>query len=85
MSRVLEIHEIQFDGDHLLVTALVDDAVLVRGQTLLDPPEWGPALCRGSMLMDSETLIPSTDSELCALVGSRIDDWAPIDWDGDYE
>lgn len=85
MSRVLEIHEIQFDGDNLLVTALVDDAVLVRGQTLLDPPEWGPALCRGSMLLDSETLIPSTDSELCALVGSRIDDWAPIDWDGEHE
>lgn len=85
MSRVLEIHEIQFDGDHLLVTALVDDAVLVRGQTLLDPPEWGPALCRGSMLMDSSEVMPATDSELCALVGSRIDDWAPIDWDGDYE
>jgi hypothetical protein len=80
MSRVLEIHDLEFDGDRLLVSALVEDAVLVRGQTEFDPPEWGPAVCRGSMHMDQEMLIPATDSELRDMVGENVEDWAPIDW-----
>jgi hypothetical protein len=85
MSRVLEIHDVRFDGDYLLVTALVDDAVLVRGQTLLDPAEWGPALCRGSMLMDPAALIPASERELCDLLSAHVDDWAPIDWDAEHD
>jgi hypothetical protein len=83
MSRILELHDIKFDGEYLKVEAVVEDAVLVRPQTHLDPPEWGPALCTGSFLMGDDTLIPATDSELRKMLEDGIDDWAPVDWDNE--
>ena len=82
MSQVLEIDSLDFDHDGLLhVTAVVDEMVLVRKQTLLDPPEWGPALCRGSFYLSDEDLVPATDALLRKLISDRVDDWAPIDED----
>lgn len=86
MSRVLSIEELRFDDDGLLVVdAVVDDAVVVRPQTHLDPQEWGPALCRGSLYLSDEDLIPATDAELCKLLSERIDDWAPVDTSDWYD
>jgi hypothetical protein len=85
MSQVLEIHDLQFDGDLLLVEAVVDDAVLVRSQTHLDPPEWGPALCRGSWHMDDEALIPATDAEFMVMLSDNVTDWAPVDLSDLYD
>ena len=80
MSQVLEIDSLEFDHDGLLrITAVVDEMVLVRKQTLLDPPEWGPALCRGSFYLSDEDLVPATDALLRKLISERVDDWAPID------
>lgn len=80
MADVLEIHDLRFDGaDRLVVEAVVDQMVLTRPGSPLDPPEWGPALCRGSMYFSSEDLMPATDTELKQLLGYRIDDWAPVD------
>ena len=82
MSQVLEIDSLDFDHDGLLhVTAFVDEMVLVRKQTLLDPPEWGPALCRGSFYLSDEDLVPATDALLRKLISDRVDDWAPVDED----
>ena len=81
---VLSIEELEFDGDRLLVEAVVDNAVLVRSQSYEEPAEWGPALCRGTLYFSDEDLIPATDAELRKLLDQRIDDWAPIDtsdWD----
>lgn len=79
MSNIVEIHDLSFDGDRLVVKAVVDDAVLTRQQTLLDPPEWGPAMCRGSFFFCDEDRIPPTDKELIALLDSRIDYWEVVD------
>ena len=38
MSDVIEIRDLCFDGDRLVVEALVDDVVLTRQQTELDAP-----------------------------------------------
>ena len=82
MSQVLEIDSLEFDHDGLLrITAVVDEMVLVREQTFLDPPEWGPALCRGSFYLSDEDLVPATDALLRKLIADRVDDWAPIDSD----
>ena len=32
-------------SQEVTVTAIIDDAVLIYNQTLLDPPEYGPGLC----------------------------------------
>ena len=84
MSDVIEIRDLYFDGDRLVVEAVVDGVVLTRQQSELDPPEWGPALCRGSFDLHEEDLIPASDDGLRQLLTNRIDDWAPIDtsdWD----
>ena len=75
MSNVIEIRDLCFDGDRLVVEALVDGVVLTRQQSELDPPEWGPALCRGSFLFCDEDRIPATDKEMGRLIGERIDTW----------
>ena len=82
MSQVLEIDSLVFDHDGLLhVTAVVDEVVLVRKQTILDPPEYGAALCRGSFYLSDEDLVPATDALLRKLIADRVDDWAPVDPD----
>jgi hypothetical protein len=85
MSQVLEINDLRFDGDLLVVEAVVDDAVLVRKQSDLDPPEWGPALCRGTWHMDDEALIPATDAEFMEILSDNITDWAPVDLSDLYD
>jgi hypothetical protein len=84
VSRVLSIEDLRFEDDTLVVTAVVDDAVVVIPATYDYPEEWGPALCRGSFELHDEDLIPATDAELRNLLSERIDDWAPLDtsdWD----
>lgn len=79
MSQVLDIEELRFEGDHLVVDAVVDEMVVVIPQSHLYPAEWGPALCRGTLYFSDEDLIPATDAELRAMLTDRVDDWAPID------
>lgn len=79
-GTVLEIVDMRFeDGDHLLVEALVEDAVVVRRQTDLDPAELGPALCRGTMYFSDEQLIPPTDADFLRLLSDEVDDWELVD------
>jgi hypothetical protein len=85
MSRVIEINEMRFDDDVLVVEAVVEDAVLVRSQTMEDPPEWGPALCRGTLHFSNETLVPATDSLFLDMLSEQIDDWAPVDTSDYYD
>jgi hypothetical protein len=81
MSEVIEIRDLSFDGDRLVVEAVVDDAVLTRQQTELDPPEWGPALCRGSLFFSDDDRIPATDRDMNRLISDRIDNWEVIEDD----
>jgi hypothetical protein len=85
VNTVLEIHDLTFEDDRLIVEATVEDAVLVRQQTALDPPEWGPAVCRGTLLFGDDTLIPATDSQLRTMLSERIDDWSPLDQSDLYD
>ena len=78
MTVVLEIRNIQCDGDYLVVDALVEDAVLTAAATDRDPPEYGPALCRGTLYVSDDTRIGPTDRELMDMLGREIDDWKLI-------
>lgn len=42
----------ELGSDLVDVQALVDDVIETRAQTLLDPPEFGPAVCRTTILWD---------------------------------
>ena len=79
---ITDIYDFTMDTDGLVtVTAVVDEMVLVYEQTLLEPAEYGPALCRGTFYLSDEDLIPATDAELVRLFYDRIDDWAVLDPD----
>lgn len=84
MATVLEIRELRFDGDCLVVDAVVEDMRLERRQTDLDPEEWGPGLCRGTLHFSDEVLIPATDADLMVMLGQNITDWTLIPNDEDY-
>ena len=43
------------DGkDTIYIEAMVDDIIETRAATLLDPPEYGPAVCWGTVLLSEE-------------------------------
>jgi hypothetical protein len=78
---VLEIYDLTFGPDGRCdVEALVEDAVVVRAQTDLDPPEWGPALCRGTFYLCEDDVIPATDAGVRRLLSDRIDNWEVVDF-----
>ena len=80
MSRILSIEDVTFTSDSCcIVDAVIDDAIIVYGQTHEDPAEWGPALCRGSFDFSEEDVIPNTDEGLRRMLEERIDNWEPID------
>lgn len=79
MTVVLEIRDIRCDGDFLVVDALIEDAVLTAPATHLDPPEYGPALCRGTLYVSDDTRIGPTDVDLMVMLGNEITDWEPIE------
>ena len=78
MSVVLEIRDVKCDGDFLVVDAVLEDAVLLRPATDLDPPEYGPGLFRGTLYVSDDTRIGPTDRELMDMFGREIDDWKLI-------
>lgn len=79
MTVVLEIRDIRCDGDFLVVDAVIEDAVLTAPATHLDPPEYGPALCRGTLYVSDDTRIGPTDTDLMVMLGNEITDWEPIE------
>ena len=81
MTVVLEIRDIRCDGDLLVVDALIEDAVVTAEATHLDPPEYGPALCRGTLYVSDDTRIGPTDVDLMAMLGREIQDWKLIKTD----
>ena len=86
MSKVPSIEELRFEdgGSRIVVDAVVDEMVVVVPENKYGPAEWGPALCRGSLDLHEEDVIPASDAGLRQLLADRIDDWAPLDtsdWD----
>ena len=61
--------------------AVIEDAVLVRPATLLDPPEFGNALCRGIILLEDEAWINYTTPEEQLQLAKEVDEWVPVSGD----
>jgi len=77
---VLEIYDVSFSHDDICtVEAVIEDAVVVQQQTLEDPEEYGPALCRGAFYVCEEDVSPATDEGLRRMLAERIDNWEVVD------
>ena len=62
---------------------VIADAVQTHPATLLDPPEFGPAACRGIVLLDDEPgawLRFTTEAEQLELARD-VDEWVPLSGD----
>ena len=57
--------------------AVVDDVVQVSCATRFDPPQYGSAICSGSLLLADDDPLPMTDAEFTELA-QLVHDWQPI-------
>jgi hypothetical protein len=79
-GTVLDIVNLRFDNPtHLIVEAVIEDAAVVRRQTSLEPAEYGPALCQGTLYFDDEQRIPATDADFMTMLSNEVDDWRVLD------
>ena len=77
---VLEIYDVVFSSDSVCtVQAVIDDFIVSSNQTLEDPEEYAPALCRGTFYFSEDDVIPATDEGLRRLFAERIDNWELVD------
>jgi hypothetical protein len=63
MIQFIEDLKIRNDNS-VVVTAMIEDAVLVYSQTLLDPAEYGPAMCEATFELDEDEVLPEDEEEL---------------------
>ena len=61
--------------------AVVDDAVQVKPATLIDPPELGPALCRGSLRLGDDEWWGVMTAQKQLEFAQQVDEWTPISGD----
>jgi RecB family endonuclease NucS len=83
---VLSIEETIVDGNHVTVTALVDEMLLIHKATYLEPDEWAPALCSVSFELDEDESIPIDEDSFCSYLDQRDLLWQLVDtsdWDLD--
>ena len=81
---ILSIENCWVEKDYCYIEAIVEDFVLTRAQTLIDPPEFGPALCCTSFDPDGEE-IPADDKKLIEFLDNRLVNWRPVDLSSFYD
>lgn len=86
---VLSIETFELKGDILNVEAWIDNAVVVFRASMLDPVEYGPALCSASFMVDPEDedidMKNLTEEDVMQLINEINPEWIPVDVsDSDY-
>ena len=72
---VLEIIKTQLDSDGYTIFAMVDDMQLLYQQTMYEPAEYCPAICKAYLLADD---LPTGDSELLAYINDCDLSWTQV-------
>ena len=75
---VLEIVKVQHNQDGYTIFAIVDDMQLLYEQTMYDPAEYCPALCKAYLLGDDEGDLPTGDNELLAYINDCDLSWTQV-------
>lgn len=75
---ILSIEDIQFDDKTCYVQAIIEDVVLTRTQTLIDPPEFGPGLCSTSFNTE-DVEIPANEKDFMKLLEELCPAWRVVD------
>lgn len=82
IQSIESIH--QSEDRTVYVSAVVEEAVEVYGQTLYDPPEYGPALCEASFELDEDEILPDNEHELIQYLDNLDLMWNLVDNSYDY-
>ena len=70
---IISIESITKKDDYFIVDAVIDGAIVESPMTYMDPPEYGPAICRATVSCLEE-------EEITVDVLESIDiEWMPID------
>jgi hypothetical protein len=75
---VLEIVKVQTDHDGYTIFAMVDDMQILHHQTMWEPAEYCPALCKAYLLADDEADLPVGDNELLAYINDCNLSWTQV-------
>jgi len=74
---VLEIIKTQLDSNGYTIFAMVDDMQLLYQQTMYEPAEYCPAICKAYLLADDEADLPG-DNELLAYINDCNLNWVQV-------
>ena len=79
MYEILSIEDFYFGYDQrgwfATIEAVIDDMVVVHPATMIDPPEMGPALCVGTLILDDYSLVRPIGLDEQLQLASEVDDW----------
>ena len=78
---ILSIESIYCENETVYVTAVVNDIAEVPA-TYYDPPEYGPALCEASFILDDEVL-PEDEDSLIKMLENYDLEWILVDCSDD--
>jgi len=69
------VYKIEVNGDYVNVVAVVEDAQLVYPGNYIDPPEYGPAVCKSGFYLDEGEVLPEDEDELIEYLNNLDLDW----------
>ena len=79
MYEILSIEDFYFGYDQrgwfATIEAVIDDMVVVHPATMIDPPEMGPALCVGTLILDDECWVRPIEADEQLQLAQQIDNW----------
>jgi len=76
--NVLEIVKVQTDHDGYTIFAMVDDMQILHHQTMWEPAEYCPALCKAYLFADDEADLSIGDDELLVYINDCDLNWVQV-------
>jgi hypothetical protein len=76
--NVLEVIKTQLDSNGYTIFAMVDDMQILHHQTMWEPAEYCPALCKAYLLADDEADLPVEGHELLAYINDCDLSWTQV-------
>lgn len=79
MASILEILQVVNEDNNITIDAIVDDIVIYRSQTLYDPAEYAPAVCRTHIELDEDEIFPENEKEQIKYLLDFDPEWEVLD------
>lgn len=75
-NDVTLIYNFDIDEEgYATVVAVVEDVRIIHNATRLDPPEYGPGVCKAGFYVGEDDEIPLSEDELIDYVSEQDLDW----------